>query len=170
LQLCPSCRPTLSLAVNVSPETVLDPELSAMLEEQGERRVIIEVTEHAIVNDYEPLKRVLHDLRGHARIAVDDTARDIGLRHILDLKPDLIKLDMSLTRDVHRDPARAAMTAALVRFAREIGSLIVAEGVQCERESRRCDGSRSTPRRALPTPADAARRRRTACRGSGKAA
>jgi EAL domain-containing protein (putative c-di-GMP-specific phosphodiesterase class I) len=97
--------------------------------------VIIEVTEHAIVNDYEPLKRVLHDLRGHARIAVDDTGAGYsGLRHILDLKPDLIKLDMSLTRDVHRDPARAAMTAALVRFAREIGSLIVAEGVQCERQ------------------------------------
>lgn len=123
------------LTVNVSPETVLDPELPAILNELGGRQVVLEVTEHAIINDYEPLKRVLHDLRAKVRIAVDDAGAGYsGLRHILDLKPDLIKLDMSLTRDIDRDPARRAMTTALVRFAREIGSLIVAEGVETEQE------------------------------------
>ena len=123
------------LTVNVSPETVLAPELGEILDELGERRVVLEVTEHAIINDYEPLKRVLHDLRGKVRIAVDDAGAGYsGLRHILDLRPDLIKLDMSLTRDIDGDPARVAMTTALVRFAREIGSLIVAEGVESKGE------------------------------------
>jgi EAL domain-containing protein (putative c-di-GMP-specific phosphodiesterase class I) len=123
------------LAVNVSPETVLDPELSAILDELGDRRVVVEVTEHAIINDYDALKHALDELRGKVRIAVDDAGAGYsGLRHIIDLKPDLIKLDISLTRDIDRDPARAAMTAALVRFAREIGSLIVAEGVETAAE------------------------------------
>jgi EAL domain-containing protein (putative c-di-GMP-specific phosphodiesterase class I) len=123
------------LAVNVSPDTLLDPDLAATLAEQPKRRVIVEVTEHAIVKDYEPLKHVLGDLRESARIAIDDAGAGYsGLRHILDLRPDIIKLDMSLTRDVDHDPARSAMTSALVRFARDIGSMVVAEGVESDAE------------------------------------
>jgi EAL domain-containing protein (putative c-di-GMP-specific phosphodiesterase class I) len=123
------------LAINVSPDTLLNEELSSVLDEVPGRRVIVEVTEHAIIKDYEPLKRVLHGLRQKVRIAVDDAGAGYsGLRHILDLRPDLIKLDMSLTRDVDRDAARTAMTAALVRFSREIGSMIVAEGVETQSE------------------------------------
>lgn len=125
----------IHLAINVSPDTLLEAELGSLFDDVPARRVIIEVTEHAIIKDYEALKRVLHSLREKVRIAVDDAGAGYsGLRHILDLRPDLIKLDMSLTRDVDRDPARAAMTAALVRFAQEIGSLIVAEGVETRAE------------------------------------
>ena len=53
-----------------------------------------------------------------------------GMRHILDLKPDIIKLDMSLTHDIHQDHARCVLAQALVAFATEIGCQIVAEGVE----------------------------------------
>ena len=74
-------------------------------------------------------------LRRHAKIAVDDVGAGYsGLRRILDLRPDILKLDMSLTRDVDSDPARAALARALVTFADGIGCRIVAEGIETEAE------------------------------------
>lgn len=75
------------------------------------------------------------ELSSLARIAIDDVgAGYAGLRHLVDLGPDLLKLDMSLTRDIHLDPARRALAGAMVRFAGEIGCKLVAEGVECEEE------------------------------------
>jgi EAL domain-containing protein (putative c-di-GMP-specific phosphodiesterase class I) len=53
---------------------------------------------------------------------------------VLDLKPDLIKLDTSLTRDIHSDSARRALAEALTRFGREMGCQIVAEGAENDLE------------------------------------
>jgi EAL domain-containing protein (putative c-di-GMP-specific phosphodiesterase class I) len=74
---------------------------------------------------------------------VDDAgAGYASLQHILQLQPDLIKLDMGLTRNVDFDPARRALAAALVAFARDTGSQIIAEGVEttCELEALRSIG------------------------------
>lgn len=57
-----------------------------------------------------------------------------SLQHILQLKPDTIKLDLSLTRAVDVDPARRALATALIFFARETGMRIVAEGIETEAE------------------------------------
>ena len=53
-----------------------------------------------------------------------------SFRHILDLRPDVIKLDLSLTRDIDTDPLRRALAASLLAFADEIGATIVAEGIE----------------------------------------
>ncbi|MDQ3570948.1 MAG: EAL domain-containing protein, partial [Actinomycetota bacterium] len=69
------------------------------------------------------------------RVAVDDAgAGYASFRHILRLRPDIIKLDMALTRDIDRDPARRALAAALITFAENTGSTIVAEGVETAEE------------------------------------
>jgi EAL domain-containing protein (putative c-di-GMP-specific phosphodiesterase class I) len=66
---------------------------------------------------------------------VDDAGAGYsGLHHILRLRPDLIKLDMSLTRDIDTDPARQALAAALVAFAYDTDSRIIAEGVETLQE------------------------------------
>ena len=94
-------------------------------------RVVLEITEHAIVENYADLRRALFSLRSKARIAIDDAGAGYsGLKHILEVGPNLIKLDMALTRGIDTDPARYALAAALVTFAREIGSDIVAEGIE----------------------------------------
>jgi EAL domain-containing protein (putative c-di-GMP-specific phosphodiesterase class I) len=54
--------------------------------------------------------------------------------HIVNLHPDLIKLDVSLTQHIDTDPRRRALARAMIAFAREIGSLICAEGVESEKE------------------------------------
>jgi EAL domain-containing protein (putative c-di-GMP-specific phosphodiesterase class I) len=69
------------------------------------------------------------------RLAIDDAGAGYSsLRHILQLRPDLIKLDMSLTRNICIDPARKALAAAMVNFARDTGSQIIAEGVETASE------------------------------------
>jgi EAL domain-containing protein (putative c-di-GMP-specific phosphodiesterase class I) len=125
------------LSVNVSPETALSPQLDPMLDEVGARDVVLEITEHQRVADYPALKARLECLRSRVRIAIDDVGAGYsGLRHITALAPDILKLDISLTRDVHRDPAKRALALALVSFAAQIGGTIVAEGIECEDERR----------------------------------
>jgi EAL domain-containing protein (putative c-di-GMP-specific phosphodiesterase class I) len=69
------------------------------------------------------------------RLAIDDTGAGFAsLRHILNLEPDIIKLDISLTRGVDVDRARRALAAALIAFAANTGASIVAEGVETASE------------------------------------
>lgn len=125
----------LYMAVNVSPETVLAGALGEAIDRAPSGRLVIEVTEHSQVDDYPALLKALEPLRARARIAIDDVgAGYAGLRHLVDLKPDLMKLDIALIRDVHRDEARHAIAQAMVAFAGRIGSAIVAEGVECAEE------------------------------------
>ena len=66
-----------------------------------------------------------------ARLAVDDAGAGFAsFRHVLELEPDVIKLDMSLTRDIDRDPRRRALARGLIGFAAELGIEIVAEGIE----------------------------------------
>ena len=56
------------------------------------------------------------------------------MRHILDLRPDIIKFDISLTRNVDRDPVRKALAAALGVFAQHAGTTVTAEGIETQAE------------------------------------
>lgn len=119
------------LAINASPQLVMSGVLETALAAAPIGRVVVEITEHSAVADYAALRRALAPLKGRARLAVDDVgAGYAGLRHILDLEPDILKLDMSLTRDVDRDPARRALISAMVNFAAGIDARIVAEGIE----------------------------------------
>src|SRR5258708_39563172 len=53
-----------------------------------------------------------------------------SLQHILRLGPDIIKLDIALVRDIDRDPIKRALASSLVTFARDIRSVIIAEGIE----------------------------------------
>lgn len=126
-----------ALSINVTPDVLIT---SAMLKRlariAGKRRLIIEITEHRPVKDYAALAVALAPLRaGGLRIAVDDVgAGHANLRHVLDLKPDMIKLDMCLSRGIEHDPGRRAMVTAMVQFARATGADLVAEGIESPAE------------------------------------
>jgi EAL domain-containing protein (putative c-di-GMP-specific phosphodiesterase class I) len=95
-------------------------------------RVVIEITEHDRVEDYDLIARALEDLRARGvRVAVDDTgAGYAGLTHLLRLEADILKLDIALTRGIDHDPVRRSLAAALVNFAADTDSRNVAEGVE----------------------------------------
>jgi EAL domain-containing protein (putative c-di-GMP-specific phosphodiesterase class I) len=94
--------------------------------------VVLELTEHVPVEDYAVLNAALAPLRAcGARVAVDDTGSGFAsLRHIIDLHPDIIKLDIAITRGIDTDPSRAALAGMLAGFAVEMGIDVVAEGVE----------------------------------------
>lgn len=124
------------LSINASPEAVLSGQVLEAIAPYSDRSLVIELTEHQEVTDFRGMQAALAELRKHARIAIDDVgAGYAGMRHLVELEPDLLKLDMSLTRDVHRDVARRALASAMVRFAESISAKIVAEGVECAEEA-----------------------------------
>lgn len=127
--------PTAYVAVNVSPATVLHPELAAIVTGH-DSRVVVELTEHIAVETYDRLLDALRALRAlGVRVAVDDAGSGYAsLQHILRISPDIIKLDIGLTRDIDADPARRALAVSLVSFAKETGAAIVAEGIETAEE------------------------------------
>jgi EAL domain-containing protein (putative c-di-GMP-specific phosphodiesterase class I) len=123
--------PEVALSINVSPATALHPRFFELLLGIADR-VIIEITEHAQVEDYDVLAEALAPLREcGARLAIDDVGAGFAsLRHILRLEPDIVKLDLTLTHEIARDPAREALAWSLVRFAEGIDATIAAEGIE----------------------------------------
>jgi EAL domain-containing protein (putative c-di-GMP-specific phosphodiesterase class I) len=121
------------LAVNASPDAL--PGLVPLAAELRDR-LVVEVTEHAAVDDYETIGTSLAALReSGARLAVDDAgAGYASLRHVLELGPEIVKLDLTLTRDIDRDSRRRAVARGLAAAADELGSTIVAEGVETAAE------------------------------------
>jgi EAL domain-containing protein (putative c-di-GMP-specific phosphodiesterase class I) len=136
LRALPSLPAPMFLAINVSPATVMSGVLSDVLSGADCRRVVLELTEHVPIEDYGGVVSALSRLREHGvRVALDDTgAGYAGFRHLLGLQPDVIKLDLSLTRDIDHDVSRRALAAALVAFAGDVGAHIIAEGVETEAE------------------------------------
>jgi EAL domain-containing protein (putative c-di-GMP-specific phosphodiesterase class I)/PAS domain-containing protein len=125
------------LSINVSPATACSTALSELLAAvPTAKSLVLELTEHADVDDYPTLHSALGCLRSRGiRVAVDDTGSGFAsLRHILNLRPDIIKLDLALVRDIHKDPARRALAQGMLTFACEIGAEIVAEGIETAAE------------------------------------
>jgi EAL domain-containing protein (putative c-di-GMP-specific phosphodiesterase class I)/ActR/RegA family two-component response regulator len=125
------------LSVNVDPTAAGSPELAEAIERWPAERIVIELTEHAPASDYPSLREALDAFRrSGVRIAVDDAGAGFAsLRHILELSPDIIKLDISIVRHIDTEAWHRALASALVGFAREIGTDLVAEGVETAEEA-----------------------------------
>jgi len=123
---------TAFLALNVSPGTLLTEQFASLLPADIASDVVIELTEHVPVEDYELVNAAADTFRKRGgRIAVDDMgAGYAGFRHLISLQPDIVKLDISLTRDIDRDPSRRALASALVQFTADTGAKLIAEGVE----------------------------------------
>jgi EAL domain-containing protein (putative c-di-GMP-specific phosphodiesterase class I) len=124
------------LSVNLSPCALLSDELHEILSEAPLDRVVLEITEHARVADYEALADALQPFRARgARVAVDDTGSGFAsMRHVLRLEPEIVKLDSSLTHHIDGDAVLRALGYTLKTFAGAIGAETVAEGIENERE------------------------------------
>ena len=124
------------LSVNLSPDAVLSDGFAPLVAGRDHSRIVLEITEHAAVADYTALRQALAPHReAGMRLAVDDAgAGYASFRHIIELQPDLIKIDISLVRDVDVDAVKQALILSLVHFARAIGADLVAEGVETQAE------------------------------------
>ena len=124
------------LGVNLSAEAMVDPDVERTLLRSADRRIGVELTEHVQVADYTALIASTERIRAAGiQIAVDDAGAGFAsFSHILRLRPNVIKLDIDLTRGVDTDPVRQALTRALVDFARDIDAHLIAEGIETRAE------------------------------------
>jgi EAL domain-containing protein (putative c-di-GMP-specific phosphodiesterase class I) len=135
LRRVPDLPDGLPLSVNLSAEALTDPRTADLLLPYGPA-VGVEVTEHTPVQDYPALTAVTDRLKeAGLQVAVDDAGAGFAsLRHVLQLRPTAIKLDMALVRGIDGDPVRRALVRAVAEFARGIDAWLVAEGIETPQE------------------------------------
>ena len=95
-------------------------------------QVVLELTEKEAVTDYEKFEKIIENYRQQGfRIAVDDAGTGYNsLKTIISLKPEFIKLDKSLVRNIHTEPAQQQLVKLLMEFAAQSNTKIIAEGIE----------------------------------------
>lgn len=122
------------LCLNVSPGTIASREFAESLfaAKIPKDRIVIELTEHALIENYSKVRDSVSKLRDiGVRLAVDDVGAGFSsLRHVLQLHPDIVKLDRSLVAGLNKDTARLHMVTALTRVAQQMDAVVIAEGIE----------------------------------------
>ncbi len=120
------------VAMNLSPATVLTDRWREIERWLPVERVVLELSEHDPVLDYDALMSALEPTRARGlRLAIDDVGAGFSsLRHIVLTRPDIIKLDRSLIDGVTHDPVLTTLVRSLVEFGHGAAAQVVAEGVE----------------------------------------
>lgn len=110
----------------------------SLIEEYGvtQNRVIMEITERTAIKDYQFFVSVLNNYRSQGyRIAIDDVGAGYsGLVTINEIKPDYIKIDMELIRNIDKDAYKQALIKAFVDTSATTNIKVIAEGIETEEE------------------------------------
>jgi EAL domain-containing protein (putative c-di-GMP-specific phosphodiesterase class I) len=146
------------VSVNASWTTIVAESFHEVLERHPGDKIVVELTEHEHVADYELLARSVRRLHDRGTpLAVDDAGAGFAsLDHILRLGPDIVKLDRNLVMGVDHDPIRRSMIAAFVHFGNETRTALIAEGIENveELDALRALGVRHAQGYHLALPAD----------------
>ncbi|WNB87161.1 EAL domain-containing protein [Cellulomonas sp. ATA003] len=121
------------LTVNVSPHLLCEPELHDVLTSAADlRRLVLELTEHVRVDEYEPLTALLDLARGKgAVVALDDAGTGYsGLQQVALIRPEMVKIDRALVDHADRDEIKLAVTELLGAFAGRLDAVLIVEGVE----------------------------------------
>jgi EAL domain-containing protein (putative c-di-GMP-specific phosphodiesterase class I) len=126
------------LFVNLHVTDLLDPVLlspSSPLTPIADR-VVLEITERSSLDEVKDVRSRIAALRELGfSIAVDDLgAGYAGLTSFTLLEPEIVKLDMSLVRDVHQNSTKQKVVRSMTQLAKDMGIMVVGEGVECRAE------------------------------------
>jgi len=130
--------PDVSIMINVHPRSLGDEDLyspdSGLF--QSRHRVILEITERDKFHEVPGSGRGLTRLREMGyRVAVDDLgAGYAGLNSFAMIRPDVVKFDMELIRDIDSSKTKCNLVRLMTGLCREMGILTVAEGIETEEE------------------------------------
>jgi len=124
------------LDVNISPSLLGDAGRLDKVLRSARRPVVIEITEHEVIDDYDMVREAIRRLGKDIRVAVDDAGAGIAnFGHIIDMRPDFVKLDIGLVRRVNGHLGRQAMVVGMRHFSRTAGCRLVAEGIETREEA-----------------------------------
>lgn len=125
------------LSLNASPDLVVASRPLTRILSRRDRSVVVEITEHVAIDDYQAMRTAIDRLGPGVRIAVDDAGAGIAnFSHLVELWPRLVKVDAGLIRDLDQDLARQAAVVGFVHFAARAGCEVLAEGIETEAERR----------------------------------
>ncbi len=131
------------LFLNIHPNTISDPQFARgetlkLLQNQNlnPQNIVFEITERHSIHDFTFLNRTMDHYRGQGfMVAIDDAGSGFSsLQSIAELRPDYIKIDISLLKNINTDAVKQALLETLVIFAEKIGSFIIAEGIETQEE------------------------------------
>ncbi|MGF1481739.1 MAG: EAL domain-containing protein [Cyanophyceae cyanobacterium] len=129
--------------INFMPTAIYDPAFCLRstieaIDDAGiaHEQVVFEVVESAYIEDFDHLKKILDVYREAGfSVALDDFGAGFSNLNLLhQLRPELIKLDMNLIRNVHRDPYKALVTEKILEIATHLNISTVAEGIESPEE------------------------------------
>jgi len=136
-----SIAPGQKLFLNIHPKTMADPEFThgktlELLQDAGltPDNIVFEITERHSINEFALFHRTLDHYRSQGYlVAVDDAGAGYsGLTSVAQIRPEYIKIDMSLIQGIDKDPVKRALIETFVTFADKIGSKIIAEGIESQ--------------------------------------
>ncbi len=119
------------LSLNVSPALLLEQDSLRKCLHAHRGPVVLEVTEHVAIENYAAISDAVASIGADVRLAVDDAGAGFAsFRHILELRPDYVKLDIGLVRGIDHDDVRQALVAGIVYFSKKSGCRLIAEGIE----------------------------------------
>jgi diguanylate cyclase (GGDEF)-like protein len=133
-------RPERKLFLNVNHETLIDPKfMQNLLAKRGKigfKNIVIEVTEQSILRSFDKVREALLELKNQGVcVAIDDLGGGaVSLRDVAILKPDYIKFDRSLIRQIDSSITKQQIILSLILFANGIHAITTAEGIETKRE------------------------------------
>lgn len=133
LELAPTLAPQEFLSINMSPASIIAWEsLVDGFTSLASNRLVLEVTEHQAIDEYDDVRRSVASLRERGiRMAIDDVgAGYASLHHVLQLEPDFLKIDRKLVDGCAGDRARRSVIRGFVALAADIGASVIGEGVE----------------------------------------
>lgn len=125
------------LSINVGPDFLISSGWDQVVDSRASlTRLVVEITEQDAIHDYRPVQQKIAAIRARGgTVAADDVgAGYASLRHVMEIRPDFVKLDRGFIEGCHRDPARAAMIEMLGTVAGRLDSWIIAEGIEVRAE------------------------------------
>jgi EAL domain-containing protein (putative c-di-GMP-specific phosphodiesterase class I) len=126
------------LFVNLHTRDLLDPTLTSPESPLSRiaKRVVLEITERASLHEIKDIPLRVAQLREMGfQIAIDDLgAGYAGLTSFALLEPEIVKLDMSLVRNVHRQSTKQKLIRSMTGLCKDMGMMVVAEGIETVEE------------------------------------
>ena len=135
--------PSKLLFLNVDPKIIQDSNYKKGITKSylnkykmDERDIVLEITERTAIDDYDTFKKITRHYQNQKfNIAIDDVGSGYsGLKSITELKPQYLKIDMDLIRDIDQDPFKTSIIKGLVSAAKDTDMQLIAEGVETPAE------------------------------------
>ncbi len=127
------------LFINIEPDIIKDPEFKRGFTKEyleayqiSPENIIFEITEHQAVLDFRGFREIIDNYKGQGyRIAIDDAGDGYsGLRMLAEIRPNFVKIDMGLIRNIDKDMMKKELLRSIQSFSRITNIKLIAEGIE----------------------------------------